>query len=204
MDETKKEKLVEYGIIAIAIILFAIPFGLWLVNQGVFGKIMLVGRSSFSPIMDRLLLLSVMFFVMYGVSFMNLSVKYRAAKVFGVVALLAILSVPAIQFDNMLIPPIAKPLEREAVNLWFLNFPSYLALSISSVSEFMPFTWQSYLTCGFFVIISGVVLWDIKTELAVNWKQAINMWWVFEIVYAILIWLIFRIIKVPLFPPLVS
>lgn len=200
MDETKKEKLIEWSIISIAAVLFALPFGLWLANTGLFGKIVLVGRSSFSPVMDRLFLLSIMFFVMYGVSYMNLNVKYRAAKVFGVIALVAILTVPAIQFDNMLIPPMAKPLEREAVNLWFLNLPSYVALSFSVD---LPFTWQTYLTYGFFAIISAVTLWDIKTELAANWKQAVNMWWVFEIVYAILIWIIFRIIKVPMFPPLV-
>jgi hypothetical protein len=200
MDEKKKEKLIEWGIISIAAVLFAIPFGLWLVNLGFFGKIMLVGRSSFSPVMDRLFLLSIMFFVMYGVSYMNLNIKYRAAKVFGVVALVAILSVPAIQFDNLLVPPFAKPLEREAVNLWFLNFPSYAALSLSVG---IPFSWQTFLTFGFFIIISAVTLWDIKIELASNWKQAINMWWVFEIVYAIFIWIIFRIIKVPMFPPLV-
>jgi len=27
------------------------------------------------------------------------------------------------------------------------------------------------------------------------------MWWVFELVYFIIIWIVFRVMKVPMFPP---
>jgi len=70
-----------------------------------------------------------------------------------------------------------------------------------AITTGMPLGWQVYLTMGFFAIISGVLLWDIKTELAKNWVQAINMWWVFELVYFIIIWIVFRVMKVPMFPP---
>lgn len=198
MDEKTKIRVVEISIITVAAIMFILPLSFWLIAQGFFGKMVLVGKSSFSPVMDRLFLLSVMFFVMYGVSWMNTEIKYRSAKVFGVVALLALLSIPAIQFDNVLIPQGLDQQIREVVNLWFLNFPSYVVMIITTG---MPLGWQVYLTMAFFAIISGVILWDIKVELAKGWGQAINMWWVFELVYLILVWIIFRVMKIPMFPP---
>lgn len=198
MDEKTKIRVVEISIITVAAIMFILPLSFWLIAQGFFGKMVLVGKSSFSPVMDRLFLLSVMFFVMYGVSWMNTEIKYRSAKVFGVVALLALLSIPAIQFDNVLIPQGLDQQIREVVNLWFLNFPSYVVMAITTG---MPLGWQVYLTMAFFAIISGVILWDIKVELAKGWGQAINMWWVFELVYLILVWIIFRVMKIPMFPP---
>jgi len=198
MDEKTKSKVVEISIISVAAIMFILPLSFWFIAHDFFGKVALVGKSNFSPIMDRFFLLSVMFFVMYGVSWMNTEIKYRAAKVFGVIALLALLSVPAIQFDNVLIPQSLDQQIRDVTNVWFLNFPSYAVMAITTG---MPLGWQVYLTMGFFAIISGVLLWDIKTELAKNWVQAINMWWVFELVYFIIIWIVFRVMKVPMFPP---
>ncbi len=200
MNDEMREKLVEIGILVVALAMFAIPLGFWLVAQGLFGVVALSGKSDFSPVMDRFFLLSLMFFVLYGVSWMKLQIKYRAAKVFGVVALLALLSVLAVQFDISLLPLGLEPAIKNAINLWFLNLPGYFILSVSNG---VPLGWQFYVSLLFFVITSGVLLWDIKVELAHDWRLALNMWWVFEIVYAIILWLVFRVMKAPMFMPMV-
>jgi len=198
MDEKKRERITEIAIVAVTGIMLMIPLILWLIKQGVFGKISLVGASDFSPIMDRFFLLSIMFFVMYGVSWMNSLIKYRAVKVFTVVAFLAILSVAAIQMDDMLVTAAMNQVVKDAVNVWFLNLPGYLVLALSTG---YIFEWQTWLTLLFFVITSGIILWQIKVELASSWRNALNMWWVFEIVYCIVIWIVFNVFQTPMFPP---
>lgn len=200
MNDEIKEKLVDISILLVVFAMFAIPFSFWLVTKGFFGIVALSGKSDFSPVMDRFFLISIMFFVLYGVSWIKSKIKYRTAKVFGVAALLALLSVLAVQFDVSLLPLELEPAIKSSINLWFLNLPGYFILSISNG---VTLGWQFYLSLLLFALTSFALFWDIKVELSSNWKLAFNMWWIFEIVYAIILWIVFRIMKSPMFMPIV-
>jgi hypothetical protein len=201
LKESTKELISEVGILFIAGVMFMLPIVLWMINSGVFGKIYLAGRGGFSPFMDRLLILSIMFFILYAVSWVKSELKYRAVKVFGVMALLALLSIIAIQFDATLVATNAEYAPH--LNKWFFTAPVYTLTSISAVltSSYLYLGWQFYATLCAFLIASGVLLWDIKVELAESWKIAIVMWVSFEVLYLIALWIIIQFIGWPMFPP---
>lgn len=200
-SDNTKELISEAGILFIAGVMFLLPISLWMINNGVFGEIYLAGRGGFSPFMDRLLILSVMFFIMYAVSWIKSELKYRAVKVFGVMALLALLSIIAIQLDTTLIAPNAEYIPL--LNKWFFTAPVYALTAISAVltSKYLYLGWQFYATISAFLVVSSVLLWDIKVELAENWKMAVVMWISFEVLYLIALWLIIQFIGWPMFPP---
>lgn len=125
MDETKREKVIDIAILVVMGLVLLMPIGFAIAASGMFGKIMLLGKSEFSPWMDRLLLLGTAFWLMYLWSWFVPEVKNRAPKVFGCVALFAICSIVAIQFDNMLIPNFADTAAKDAANVWFFNLPYY-------------------------------------------------------------------------------
>ncbi len=201
LSESGKELVAETGILFLAGLMFIVPVVMWAINSGFFGEILLSGRGHFSPFFDRLLLLSVMFFTLYVVSWIKPEMKYRALKVFGVMALLALLSVVAIQFDNVLVT--TRSDVAPLMNRWFFTTPAYIVTSLTAVftSEFLYIGWQFFATLAAFLIISGVLLWDIKVELAGTWKKAIQMWILFEVIYLILFWLIIQFLGWPMFPP---
>ncbi|HOO97425.1 MAG TPA: hypothetical protein PKV16_06975 [Caldisericia bacterium] len=201
LSEAAKEQLAEAVVLILAGIAFAIPFLLYLINSGVFGEILLSGRGDYSPFLDRLFLLSAMFFVMYLVSWIKPEIKYRASKVFGVVALYALLSVVAILLDNVLAP--ADATMAKHVNTWFFTLPIYAATATTALSDTVTAGWQYFVTLFLFAVASGVVLWDIKTELAEkSWKAAFLMWGSFEVIYFVVVWIVLQYLGWPLFPPL--
>jgi len=201
MSSSGRELMAEVGILFLAGVMFVVPIVLWAINNGFFGEIYLSGRGGFSPFMDRLLILSVMFFVLYAVSWIKSEIPYRAVKVFGVMALLALVSIVAIQLDTTLVSANAEfaPL----MNKWFFTAPIYALSSTVAVitSKNLYFGWQFMVTLIAFLLASGVLLWDIKVELAGNWKTAVVMWLSFEVLYLIAFWLVIQFIGWPMFPP---
>lgn len=201
MDEKNSEKTIDIIIKAIMGVMFGLPFGLWLISSGIFGNVALVGKSDFSPWMDRLIMLSTAFWLLYWWSFVLPDLKNRAPKVFGAVALFAILSIGIIQFDRLLIPFGASNVARDAANVWFYNLP-YYAMRI--FDRFVAFDSMSYLVMALMGAASvGLLIW-IKSEIASKWFTAIKIWIAFELTYFVAVWLMYRLFGPFMFGPKIS
>ena len=201
MDEKNREKLIDIVIMVIMGIMVALPLGLRLIAEFYGNQVALVGRSEFSPWMDKLLLLGTAFWVMYFWSMMVPEVKNRAPKVFGCTALFAILSIAIIQLDNLLVPADVAIETREAANIWFFNLPYYV---VRLIDTNVPFNGMAYLVMGLMGGASVGLLWWIKTELAGAWGQAVKIWLAFEVSYFVIVWLVYRLFGPILFMPKTS
>lgn len=198
MDGTKREKVIDIAILVVMGLVLLMPIGFAIAASGMFGKIMLLGKSEFSPWMDRLLLLGTAFWLMYLWSWFVPEVKNRAPKVFGCVALFAICSIVAIQFDNMLIPNFADTAARDAANVWFFNLPYY---ALRAFDTGMVYSKMSFVVMGIMLVASGGLLWWIKTEIAIVWKKALLVWGMYEVTLFIFLWIIYRIFGPIMFKP---
>jgi hypothetical protein len=198
MDEKRKERTIDVALMAVMGLMVALPILLYVAASGVLGKVTLLGKSEFSPWMDRLLLLGTSFWLMYGWSWFVPEIKNRAPKVFGCTALFAILSIAVIQLDNLLIPGFADIATRDAANIWFFNLP-YYALRIFSNN--VPYNAMSLVVMGLMLVSSGALLWWIKSELAGTWKKAFAIWGMYEITFFIAAWIMFRIFGPIMFLP---
>lgn len=200
MEDTRNEKTIDIVVMCIMGILTLLPFGFWLASKGVFGSVSLIGKSDFSPWMDRMFMLGLAFWVMYSLSFAFIKeIKNRAPKIFGCVALFGVLSIAIIQFDNVLVPLSVENAIRDAANIWFFNLPYYLMRLFDTGVQFNGMVW---LVIGMMVVASGALLWWIKTEVAGKWIPAIKLWLGFEIIYFILVWIFYIAIYGPImFPP---
>jgi hypothetical protein len=196
MEETRNEKTLDIIVGFIMGLLVVLPFGFWLASKGVFGVVSLVGKSDFSPWMDRMFLLGLAFWTMYGLSFAFIKeVKNRAPKIFGCVALFGVLSIAIIQFDNILVPVSQPNAIRDAANIWFFNFPYYL---MRLWDTNVPFNGMTWLVIGLMLVSSGALLWWIKTEVAGKWLPAVKLWLSFELVYFILAWVFYIVVFGPI------
>lgn len=200
MEDTRNEKIIDIIVMCIMGILTILPFGFWLASQGVFGAVSLVGKSDFSPWMDRMFMLGLAFWVMYLLSFVFIKeVKNRAPKIFGCVALFGVLSIAIIQFDNVLVPLSAENAVRDAANIWFFNLPYYL---MRFMDTNVPFNGMVWFVIGLMAVASSALLWWIKTEVAGKWIPAIKLWLGFEFTYFILLWIFYIVVFGPImFPP---
>ena len=201
MDEKNREKLIDIVIMVIMGIMVTLPLGLRLIAEFYGNQVTLIGKSDFSPWMDRLLLLGTAFWVMYFWSFMIPEVKNRAPKVFGCTALFAILSIAIIQLDTLQVPANAPTEWKEAANIWFFNLPYYV---VRLIDNNVSFNGMAYLVMGLMGGASVGLLWWIKTELAGAWGKAVKIWLAFEFSYFIIVWLLYRLFGPVLFIPKTS
>lgn len=201
MEETRNEKMLDIVVTSIMGLLIVLPFGFWLAAQGIFGSVALVGKSDFSPWMDRMFMLGVAYMVMYALSFVFVAeLKNRGPKIFGCIALFGIISIAVIQFDNILVPINASNAIKDAANIWFFNLPYYLMRLFDTN---VPFNAMAWLVIGLMSVGSGALLWWIKTEITGKWLWAIKLWISFEIAYFIIIWVLYiAVFQSPImFPP---
>ncbi|MBP7732681.1 MAG: hypothetical protein KA140_02820 [Caldisericia bacterium] len=200
MEDTRNEKTIDIVVMCIMGLLALLPFGFWLASKGVFGSVSLVGKSDFSPWMDRMFMLGLAFWVMYSLSFIFIKeIKNRAPKIFGCVALFGVLSIAIIQFDNVLVPLSVENAIRDAANIWFFNLPYYVMRVLDAN---VPFNGMAWLAIGLMAAASGALLWWIKTEVAGKWIPAIKLWLGFEVTYFVLVWVFYIAIYGPImFPP---
>lgn len=201
MEQTRNEKTLDIVVTSILSLLTILPFGFWLVSQGIFGSVALVGKSDFSPWMDRMFMLGIAYLVMYGLSFLFVpQLKNRAPKIFGCIALFGIISITVIQFDNVLVPASASNIIKDAANIWFFNLPYYLMRLFDTN---VPFNGMTWLVIGLMALGSGALLWWIKAEVAGKWSQAIKLWISFELVYFVIVWIFYiAVFRSPImFPP---